>query len=55
MWPAEESEGSEGWPRCFLVHYVQQLYKDAEVCGLLCLGGPVMYAVKYGITAITTA
>lgn len=32
---------------------MQQLFEDAKLAGILCLGGPVMYAAKEGITGIT--
>ena len=28
---------------------VKQLYEDAKVAGVLCIGGPVKYALKQGI------
>ena len=47
-------KGQKGGRVVFRYINVQQLYEDAEVAGILCLGGPVMYVVKEGLTQITT-
>ena len=47
-------KGQKGGRVVFWYINVQQLYKDAEVCELLCLGGSIMYAVKDSITVIAT-
>ena len=46
-------KGAKGGRVVFRYINVQQLFEDAKVAALLCLGGAVMYVIKDGITAIT--
>ena len=47
-------KGQKGGRIVFRYIRVQQLFEDADVAGTLCHGGPVMYAIKDGINALTT-
>ena len=47
-------KGQKGGRAVFRYINVQQLFEDAKVADLLCLGGLVKYVIKERITAITT-